>query len=118
MKITLRHEFEPEDFKGRGQIVIRNSCTPFNPEDPAKFAEMFASTVAYKVGYTVSTPNGVCLISLADGMVRMFLTIETLCHYLNEDTCGFRPAIVEEIVAIDQSQGNRFTAKGMHIWRK
>ena len=103
MKIKITHTFEPEDFKGSGQMVIRNSC-PVGSTDLS-----FAASVAYKVGWTTGKgPQKVTLISLADGMVCEFKNADDLCDHLNTDSHGFRPMTDDEIKNILGYQGNRF----------
>lgn len=100
--------FEPGDFDGSGQMIIRNSF-PVGNDDL-----LFASTVAYKIGYSVFKLNKklmpvVLMISLADGGTCVYDTRDDLCKRLNEDSYGYRPMTKEEISAILGNQGNRFS---------
>ena len=99
--------FDPGDFKGSGQMVIRNSF-PVGCDD-----FVFGTTVAYKIGYGVFKLNKklspvVLMISLADGGTCAYDTKEELCKRLNDDAYGYRPMTKEEISAILGRQGNRF----------
>jgi hypothetical protein len=97
--------FETTDFKGSGQMLLRNSSPPESTD------HVFAVTVAYKVGYVfVEGRQKVLLISLADGMAIVFDTTEKLCLHLNNDTVGYRPMSCSEIQSVLGEQGNRFGA--------
>ena len=101
--MKVKHQFEPLDFEGGGQMVIRNSSPPESKD------LIFAASVAYKIGWLAGRdePN-YCLISLTDGMIISGLTVDGLCEGLNTDECGFRPMTKEEIAAILSKVGNRF----------
>lgn len=98
--------FEPSDFKGRGQMVVRQSC-PVGSKDFG-----FMASVSYKIGYNVSVRDQksypVMMISLTDGMSLQYETIEELCESLNEDDCGYRPMTKDEISSAMEHVGNRF----------
>ena len=93
-----KYVFEPEDFEGSGQMLIRDD---FKGRDP-----VFGVTVAYKVGYMSGTP---AWISLADGAARLYSDYSELCEMLNNNPIGFRPMTKDEIVSILGGQGNRFS---------
>lgn len=93
--------FEEKDFTGCGQMIIRNSFKPHSND------YAFGITVAYKVGWLVANKD-ILLISLADGMVKAFESVNALCKYLNEDEFGYRPMTKEEIHSILVSHGSRF----------
>lgn len=92
--------FEPSDFKGAGQMIIRNSY-PRGGEDTG-----FATTVAYKIGFIAGT--GLAMISLCDGMIIVIKDRESLCTKLNDDECGYRPMSCDEIARVTAEIGNRF----------
>jgi hypothetical protein len=90
--MKIRHVFEPSDFEGAGQMVIRESY-PIGDSNLG-----FGCSVAYKIGYIPGEArNKRCKISLADGYIKVYDTIEELCDALNNDTEGFRPMTREEI---------------------
>lgn len=96
--------FEPSDFDGGGQMIIRNSSS-IGSKDIG-----FAASVAYKIGWLAfkSGDSRYCMISLADGMTSKPRSLKDLCEYLNNDQCGFRPLTKEEAAAIILEVGNRF----------
>ena len=97
--------FTPEDFNGSGQLIIRDS-SPTGSKDYG-----FAITVCYKIGYIPSQAkhhkHG-SMISMADGMVNHYETLEELCEHLNSDTHGYRPMTKTEIINIIGGHGSRF----------
>lgn len=100
--MKIKHIFEPSDFEGCGQMIIRNSYQHGDNID-------FGVTVAYKIGYIpCEKRNKRCKISLADGLIKVYESIEDLCKALNEDSEGFRPMTQSEIESILSRQGNRF----------
>jgi hypothetical protein len=95
--------FEPSDFEGSGQMVVRNS----SPPGSADIA--FLASVAYKIGWiTQSGPNKIARVSLTDGMIITYESEIALCAMLNDDPCGFRPMTQKEIHAVTSYVGNRF----------
>jgi hypothetical protein len=109
MKLKQRCEFEPADFSGCGQIILRTS-------DPTENLD-FSITLAYKVGYLHTKEVGkqdeimgnvYCLISLADGQISPYGTLGQLCVHLNNDEKGYRPASLAEVEAIVGGHGSRF----------
>lgn len=95
--------FHPEDLKGSGQLVIRNSF-PQNSND-----YRYASTVCYKVGYLPERKkNVVLLIAMSDGLATQYKSKSDLCDFLNNDDPGFRPMTDKEIRNIFGDQGSRF----------
>lgn len=101
--MKTRNIFEPSDFKGSGQLLIRNSSPPGSPD------LSFAVSVTYKVGYgAVLGKSYFFLISMADGLAMTFDTMEDLCVHLNRDTYGFRPMTKEEVIGIIGEHGPRF----------
>lgn len=101
--MRTRIEFEPSDFEGCGQTLIRQSVTKETTD------LSYAVSVAYKVGY-ISNCETKCalLISLADGMALQFDGLQELCDYLNRDHVGFRPMTGDEIARVLGAQGSRF----------
>ncbi|MDE2104488.1 MAG: hypothetical protein KGL39_45050 [Patescibacteria group bacterium] len=96
-------QFNPEDFKGSGQLVIRNSSTRGSKDYG------FAVTVAYKVGYLPGREKqSVLLVALSDGMATRFDSKQQLCDFLNADSEGFRPMSTSEIRNVLAFQGARF----------
>lgn len=97
--------FEPSDFKGCGQVVVRNS----SPEDSTDLS--FKASVSYKIGW-MHAPNGenhYFMISLTDGMItRCGPSLENLCNYFNNDAVGFRPLTKQELMDVMQHLGNGF----------
>lgn len=102
VKTTVR--FEPQDFDGCGQMIIRNTA------EPGCKSHTFMATVSYKIGYMFKDriSNTILKISLANGMCRAFPSVEALCEDLNNDEAGFRPMTNEEITQVMLSQGSRF----------
>lgn len=101
--MKIRHVFEPSDFAGSGQMIIRNSYKIGNSNTG------FGASVAYKIGYIVGVErNKRCKISLSDGLVMVYDSTEDLCNALNNDQYGFRPMTQNEISTILGEQGNRF----------
>jgi hypothetical protein len=101
--MKVKHQFEPSDFEGGGQMIIRNSSPPKSKD------LSFAASVAYKICWLSGRDErNYCLISLADGMIISGLTANRLCERLNEDEYGYRPMTKEEIAAIVSEVGNRF----------
>jgi hypothetical protein len=104
--MKIRHIFEPKDFDGRGQTVVRASYQ----KDSVNFG--YLTSVAYKIGYSDDVRLGekqkACLISLSDGMVVIYDSIEDVCDRLNNDPHGYRPLENNEACAIVEFQGNRF----------
>lgn len=108
MKKVTRYEFEPQDFEGSGQMVIRNSA------EPGCTDYTFMATVSYKIGYQHSVgPNTVFMVSLADGQCRDYPSKAALCESLNKDQVGYRPMTDQEITQVTLDQGNRFPKGGM-----
>lgn len=105
MKVKTRTEFEPMDFDGCGQMVIRETAG-VDCKDAG-----FMATVSYKIGYMhTSGPNRLFMISLADGMLMEFATELALCLHLNKDP-GYRPMTDDEITKVMLSQRNRFPVR-------
>lgn len=100
--MQVRYKFFPEDFKGGGQMIIRNS----SPIGSTDFG--FAISVAYKIGFVGFSSKSTVMISLADGMVSKSMTIKELCDHLNDDEWGYRPMTIVEIENILGKQGNGF----------
>lgn len=94
--------FEPSDFRGSGQMVVRNSA-PLGNDNIS-----FLASVSYKVGYTYTKEFSVCAISLSDGMITGFGSGEQLCEHLNNDSWGYRPMTKQEIRDVMEYCGNRF----------
>ena len=93
-------KFEPSDFHGGGQMVIRQSS-------PSGSADVgFAATVSYKIGW-IPSGNTVVMVSLADGMVMRFADEAALCEHLNSKG-GYRPMTADEIARVTAHVGNRF----------
>lgn len=98
--------FTPDDFKGSGQMIIRDSY--------AKGGDnlSFAVSVSYKIGYVPALKERhvmpVALISMSDGMVDVFTSVDKLCDHLNKDQQGYRPMTEREIARILGAQGSRF----------
>jgi len=108
MKKVTRYEFEPQDFDGSGQMIIRDSA------EPGCANHTFMATVSYKIGYQHHVgPNTVFMVSMADGMCRAFPSTESMCESLNEDPVGYRPMTSQEIAQVMGDQGNRFPKGGM-----
>jgi hypothetical protein len=103
MKTTIK--FEPSDFKGGGQLIIRNS-SPRGSTDIS-----FALSVSYKIGYisTEPGPKKLTKVSLNDGWTQVFESDKALCDALNKDAHGYRPMNKREIERILTYEGNRFT---------
>lgn len=95
--------FEPSDFEGAGQIVIRQSASP-------KCTDIgFMASVTYKIGWmTGDKRNHYCMVSMQDGMVIDYQNKEKLCDHLNNDSEGYRPISEKELLAVIQYCGNRF----------
>lgn len=101
MQVSIK--FEPKDFKGSGQLIVRNS-SPLGSQDGASI-----SCVSYKIGYV--SENGsksIFMVSIADGHIIGFENEKSLCDYLNNDDQGYRPMTDEEITLAFSSVGNRF----------
>lgn len=95
--------FDPKDFPGSGQMIVRESSPKGSPDIG------FLTSVSYKVGYIQSAEKKQkALIALSDGMIFSFDTIEDLCLNLNNDAFGYRPLTTDEIKSIAEWQGNRF----------
>jgi hypothetical protein len=97
--------FEPSDFEGGGQMIIRNS-SPVGSKNIS-----FAASVAYKIGWLAferSKKGRLVMISLTDGMISKPRSEKEMCEYLNYDECGFRPLTKEETADIILEVGNRF----------
>lgn len=98
-----RNTFEPSDFRGCGQIIVRNSF----PIGSTEYDH--ATTVSYKIGFLAGNKDKKILkISLADGMTIQYRTINDLCNALNNDEYGYRPMNEKEIQIIMKVIGNRF----------
>jgi hypothetical protein len=99
-----RVTFEPSDFVGSGQIIVRESFLRNNTDYKD------ALTVAYKVGYIpeTSSDDRVVMISLVDGMIIKCGSINDLCEKLNNDIFGYRPMTIKEICGMITIDGNRF----------
>ncbi len=98
-----RYIFELDDFKGCGQLVIRES-SPLGSTDIS-----FALSVSYKVGYIgAGSTRKYMLIALSDGLCMSFDTMEALIDHLNNDVHGYRPLNTVELDHIMQYNGNRF----------
>ncbi len=103
--MKIKYVFDPGDFDGCGQMVVRNSF-PVGCKDYS-----FGATVSYKVGYRFGEAgkgNDIYLISMADGMCIKHESKQALCDHLNNDISGFRPMTDDEITNIMLSQHNRF----------
>ncbi len=100
--MKIRTIFEPKDFEGCGQVIVRDN---FGQDD---FGQ--ALTMAYKIGYVTSEDRNsrIAMISLADGAIIKCGSIEKLCERLNEDEFGYRPVTTEELCNMVMFQGNRF----------
>lgn len=71
-----------------GRYIIHNSYTIKNKNIA------FASTVAFKIGWTLASMGSkeeIMLISLSDGLCQPFRSKLHLCNFLNNDIYGFRP---------------------------
>jgi hypothetical protein len=103
--MKTRTIFEPYDFEGSGQMIIRDVA-------PAGKVHIESITICYKVGWMIGRAskkgNHVMLISLSDGMVMEFASNKALCDHLNHDDLGFLPMTTEEISTMLGQQGNRF----------
>jgi len=95
--MKTRNIFEPSDFKGAGQTLIRGDSN--------------SVTLAYKIGYIPEDRPKTCLISLTDGMVRTYADDAALCEYLNSDDIGFSPMDAAKLGAMMEKQGNRFDTR-------
>lgn len=89
--------FEPADFEGRGQIVIRQSGVESNN-----------ITLAYIIGYDPLFRGSACMISLADGQIITHENGEDLCIHLNNDPIGYVPMEYDDIGDMMKDRGNRF----------
>lgn len=98
-----RVTFEPKDFEGCGQVIVRDN---FGEGDMSQ-----ALSMAYKIGYIPgeSKESRIVMISLADGAVCKKSNLEKLCVFLNTDEFGYRPVTTQELSNMMISQGNRFT---------
>ena len=92
--MKIKHIFEPPDFEGSGQMIVRNNYTNI-------------LNVCYKIGY-MAADNSVALIAMSDGMVNTFKNHEELCERLNSDVLGYHPLTEAEIAAVMTQIGNRF----------
>jgi hypothetical protein len=106
--MKIKCTFTEEDFSGSGQMLIRNSA-PLGCKDYG-----FMSTVSYKIGYMPNPhPNGVgqwsCMISLADGMIIPYESMDALIEGVNNDYHGFRPMSQEEIRQVMEYTSNRMS---------
>lgn len=103
--MKTRTIFEPSDFEGCGQLVVRNSSLADSMDLSYK------ASVSYKIGW-IFEPNGEThyfLISLTDGMlIKCGPSLENLCTYLNNDSIGYRPLSKQELMDVTQYLGNRF----------
>lgn len=97
--------FEPRDFYGCGQIIVRESF----PRDCTDYSQ--AITLAYKIGFMSDEEKNsrIVMISLADGLVLKCGSVEQLCERLNNDSEGYRPMSDVEISGMMLSIGNRFS---------
>lgn len=103
--MILRYIFEPKDFAGNGQFVIRQSADSPNAQPG------FKSSVFYKVGYANSSTLNIMvttLVSMTDGRTQFFDGKQELCKYLNDDIEGFRPASPDELAELILEIGHRF----------
>lgn len=101
--MKTRTTFEPSDFKGAGQMVVRDTF-PVGCKDYDH-----GICVAYKVCWLTGEPaNDYFLAALSDGMLIKFDTITALCNHLNSDEEGFRPLQRDEMAEIIKRHGNRF----------
>ena len=98
--MKIRHEFEPGDFEGGGQMIVRNSND---------LSVDFMSSIAWKIGFENKSGNR-CMVSLADGLVLLFAGEQELIDKLNNDKSGYRPMTEDECVAVSGHVGNRFGA--------
>lgn len=102
--MKTRVTFNPEDFRGHGQLIIRDSfpvgCTDYN----------LGVTVAYKIGFLAGrdAEGKHIMVSLADGMALTYASLDLLCETLNSDEYGFRPMSRHEIERIVGGHGSRF----------
>lgn len=82
--------------------MIRNSAL-------ASASGASKSTVAYTVGYIRNDElDGPVMISMADGMVIFYQSIDALCDHLNNDTYGYRPMTDNDLAEVSEAVGNRF----------
>jgi len=102
--MKIKTIFEPKDFEGSGQAIVRNSFEPKSDN------VSFGASVAYKIGYERkdSGTQRCLLISLSDGMTRGYASKQALCDHLNTDVVGFRVLAQYELEAITKHVGNRF----------
>ena len=91
-------KFEPGDFKGCGQLIVRVIGMRAKSFDKV-----------YKVGYLKSSgsPKRITLTAMTDGWTRLFNTEEDLCDHLNRDE-GYRPLTGSEYAECARQAGNRF----------
>lgn len=91
--MKIRYIFEPKDFYGLGQYLIRQSA------DGPGAQKGFKSSVFFKIGYLrTGALDLILLIWMSDGMCRAFDSKEALCKSLNDDPEGYRPARLDEIL--------------------
>lgn len=102
MKIIEKFIFEPSDFEGCGQMIIRNS----SPKGSKDYS--YASTVCYKIGYKAGG-NDLFMFAMNDGLVmKIFEDEKELCDYLNADPVGYRPMTRQDVINIISVEGGRF----------
>ena len=100
--MKVKYIFEPSDFDGRGQRIIRNSAS-------ASTSGASKSTVAYMVGFIRNDElDGPVMISMADGMVIFYQSLVALCDHLNNDQHGYRPMTDADPADVSAAVGNRF----------
>lgn len=90
--MKIKYIFEPKDFKGMGQILVRNY--------DFKGDYSLMASVAYKIGYKNNKgdyPRDIVKFSLTDGMSLTYDSLEKLCYKLNNDEVGYRPITLDEL---------------------
>ena len=94
-----RQSFEPEDFKGSGQYLLRSGAEPLkNPE--------YSSTVLWKIGFL--SDRTICFVSATDGFAHKYAaTAEELCRKLNDDERGYRKPTDRELIYLLTYIGSR-----------
>lgn len=101
MKIKVT--FEPSDFDGGGQLVSRNGYSVDGCLDHV-----------YKIGFTqIDRKPHIIMMCLSDGQSTIYPDMESLCHRLNSDRCGYTPICDEYFDAIKRN-GNRFEHQPFH----
>lgn len=99
--MKIKYIFDPDDFQGRGQRVIRASVS-------ASASPFSKANRTYMVSYNPACPEKVFLTAMTDGLMLGFSGVSALCEYLNNDAEGWRPATQEELQEGVRAIGNRF----------